>query len=63
MVKQVWPSTLDGGHLATEVKDCARLSADAQASLTREIIDHESTHGTCTKTFMKKVRKQVRPSV
>ena len=29
--------------------------------LTREIIDHETTHGTCTQTFMKKVRKQIRP--
>jgi hypothetical protein len=59
--KQVWPSTLEGAHLATEVKDCARLTAEAKASLTREIIDHEATHGTCTKTFIKKVRKQVRP--
>jgi hypothetical protein len=63
VVKQVWPSTLDGGHLATEVKDCARLTVEAKATLTREIIDHESTHGACTKTFMKKVRKQVRPAV
>src|SRR5579863_3538700 len=50
--KQVWPSTHDGAHLATEVKDCASLSADTKAKLTREIIDHENSHGTCTQTFL-----------
>jgi hypothetical protein len=29
--------------------------------LIREIMDHESTHGQCTQTFLKKVRKQIRP--
>jgi hypothetical protein len=59
--KQTWPSTFEGGQLANEVRDCARLSSDTKARLTREIIDHESTHGNCTQTFLKKIRKQLRP--
>jgi hypothetical protein len=59
--KQNWPSTLEGGQLANEVRDCASVSNDTKAKLTREIIDHEATHGKCTQTFIKKIRKQVRP--
>lgn len=58
--KQTWPSTFEGGRLATEIRDASSLSADAKARLTREIIDHEATHGQCTKTFLKKLRKQFR---
>jgi len=60
--KQTWPSTPLGDQLAKEVKDSPRLSAETKAKLTREIIEHETTHGTCTQTFMKKVRKQYRPA-
>lgn len=60
--KQTWPSTFEGGKLAVDVRDCATLSADAKAKITREIIDYESTHGTCTQTFVKKIRKQLRPA-
>ncbi len=59
--KQVWPSTLEGTRLATEVKDCRYVSAETKAKLTREIIEHETVHGSCTQTFMKKVRKLLRP--
>lgn len=59
--KQTWPSTFEGGQLATEVRDCATLSADTKARLTREILDHEASHGKCTQTFVKKIRKQIRP--
>ena len=59
--KQVWPSTFEGARLATEVKECARISAEAKARMTREIIEHETSHGACTQTFIKKIRKQVRP--
>ena len=61
--KQVWPSTLEGDRLATEVKNFAGISAETKERLTREIIEHETSHGTCTQTFMKKVRKQIRPAV
>jgi predicted secreted Zn-dependent protease len=37
------------------------LGADARARLVAEIMNHESTHGRCTKTFIKKVRKHARP--
>jgi hypothetical protein len=58
--KQTWPSTPEGGLLAKEVNDCPRISAQTKAQLTRDIIEHESSHGTITQTFIKKVRKQVR---
>jgi hypothetical protein len=61
--KQTWPSTPAGAQLATEIQNAPALSVDAKAKLTRDIIDHEMTHGQCTKTFLKKVRKQVRPPV
>ena len=60
--KQNWPSTFEGGQLATEVRDSATVSNDTKAKLTREIIDHEATHGKCTQTFIKKIRKQIRPA-
>jgi hypothetical protein len=56
--KQTWPSTPTGAALATQIRDSASLSADTKARFTREIIDHESTHGACTQTFLKKMRKQ-----
>lgn len=62
VAKQTWPSTFEGARLATEVKECATFSADTKARVTREIIEHENTHGTCTQTFLKKVRKQIRAS-
>jgi hypothetical protein len=58
--KQTWPATLEGARLATEVKDCTSVSDEIKARVTREIIEHETGHGTCTQTFMKKVRKQIR---
>ena len=38
------------------------LTTDAKARLVAEIVAHESSHGRCTKTFLKKVRKQARPA-
>lgn len=55
------PMTAEGAQLAAEVKACATLGADAKTRLIAEIVNHESTHGRCTKTFIKKVRKQTRP--
>jgi len=59
--KQVWPSTPGGDLLAKEIGASA-LSDETKARLTREIIDYEATHGQCTKTFQKKIRKQYRPA-
>ena len=58
--KQTWPSTAMGAQLATEIK-ASRLADETKTKLTREVIDHESTHGQVTKTFVKKIRKQVGP--
>jgi hypothetical protein len=59
-VKATWPSTAEGGVLANEVKGSG-LSDDVKARLVREIIEYETSHGKCTQTFSKKIRKQVRP--
>jgi hypothetical protein len=59
--KPQWPSTFEGEKLATEVQGSAACTTEAKARLIREIIDYEATHGQCTQTFIKKVRKQVRP--
>jgi hypothetical protein len=53
------PVTAQGAQLASEVS-ASPLSADAKTRLIAEIMNHESTHGVCTKTFLKKVRKQLR---
>jgi hypothetical protein len=41
------------------VKASATLSEDTKTRLIRDIIEHEGSHGTCTKTFSRKIRKQV----
>jgi hypothetical protein len=41
--------------------NASALPADAKTRLVAEIVNHEATHGRCTKTFLKKVRKQVKP--
>lgn len=55
------PATAEGMQLALEVKASEVVTADAKARLLAEIIAHENTHGRCTQTFIKKIRKQVRP--
>jgi DnaJ-class molecular chaperone len=59
--KTQWPVTFEGGQLATEVQGSNACTTEAKAKLIREIIDHEGSHGQCTQTFIKKVRKQLRP--
>jgi hypothetical protein len=61
VAKAQWPETFDGGQLATEVRDSTMCTSEVKAKLIREIIDHEGSHGQCTQTFIKKVRRQVRP--
>ncbi len=56
------PTTLEGTELAREVNESPVINAEAKARLVAEIVNHEATHGRCTKTFLKKIRKQVRPS-
>ena len=61
VAKQIWPTTASGMQLATEIRDSG-LDAAAKDKVTREIMEHEATHGLCTQTFSKKVRKQIRPA-
>ena len=55
------PTTPEGLRLADEVRASTVLPEDAKARLLAEIMNHESTHGRCTQTFMKKIRKQAHP--
>jgi len=55
------PATPEGVQLALDVNSSTILGADAKARLVAEIVNHESTHGRCTKTFLKKIRKQAKP--
>jgi hypothetical protein len=61
--KPQWPVTHEGGQLATEVRDSKICTAEVKTRLIREIMEHEASHGVCTQTFIKKVRKQIRPRV
>jgi hypothetical protein len=54
------PTTPEGSQLALEVSASTVLAEDAKTRLLTEIMNHENTHGRCTKTFIKKVRKQTR---
>jgi DnaJ-class molecular chaperone len=55
------PVTSEGVQLALEVSASVVLAEDAKTRLLAEILNHETTHGRCTKTFIKKIRKQTRP--
>lgn len=55
--KQTWPSSPTGIALATQIK-ASSLADAVKERLTREIIEHENTHGQPTKTFLKKIRKE-----
>jgi predicted secreted Zn-dependent protease len=54
------PTTAEGSQLALEVSASTILAEDAKKRLLAEIMNHESTHGRCTRTFIKKIRKQTR---
>lgn len=58
-VKQTWPSTVGGDALAKEIKNTS-ISDEMKVRLVQEIIDYEASHGKCTQTFTKKIRKRLR---
>lgn len=58
--KRTTPSTPNGLLLASEVQ-ATKLSAEIKERLIREIIEYEGVHASCTKTFMTKLRKKLRP--
>lgn len=53
------PTTAGGMILQGEIQN-SRLSDEAKAKLIREIAEYEDSHGRCTDTFCKKIRKQLR---
>lgn len=56
------PMTPEGVQLAREVVACAALGEEAKRRMIADIVNHETTHGRCTQTFLKKARKQLRPA-
>ena len=60
--KPTGPTTFEGVQLAKEVEAASSVSNDTKAKLIREIMEYETTHAKCTQTFIKKVRKQLRPT-
>jgi DnaJ-class molecular chaperone len=58
--KKQWPDSYEGIRLATEVRESSVVSAEVKVRLTREIVDYEESHGSCTQTFQKKIRKLLR---
>ena len=59
MAKPQFPTSFEGVKLANETK-ASGLDEAVQARIVREIIEYESAHGSCTKTFQQKIRKQLR---
>ena len=59
--KANWPTTFEGEQLAKEVQAASTVSNDTKTKLIREIVEYETSHAKCTQTFIKKVRKQLRP--
>jgi hypothetical protein len=53
------PTTPSGTLLANEI-NASLCSPEVKARLIRETVDHEDTHGLCTQTFVKKMRKQLK---
>jgi hypothetical protein len=60
--KRTGPRTAEGRKLIGEVKECTLIDDETKERLVREIIAYEASHGGCTKTFSKKLRKQLRPA-
>jgi len=60
VAKPQTPQTFEGGKLGAEVESSGH-TADVKARLIREIIEYEASHGSCTQTFLRKIRKQLRP--
>lgn len=56
--KDKWPTSLEGSALAKQIRDSGG-TPEQKARLIAEIMEHEATHGRCTQTFVKKMRKQI----
>jgi hypothetical protein len=53
------PTTATGMQLQNEIQS-SRLPDDVKSKLIREIAEYEDSHGRCTDTFTKKIRRQLR---
>ena len=58
-VKQTAPTTFEGLRLAGEIQSSS-LAEASKTRLVREIMEYEGSHGRCTQTFIKKIRKQLK---
>jgi hypothetical protein len=59
VAKPQFPTSFEGVKLANEVQ-ASTLGDAVKVRLVREITEYEGVHGSCTKTFQQKVRKQLR---
>jgi hypothetical protein len=59
VAKSTEPSTFAGMQIAKEIRASA-LSEDIKVKLVREVLEYEGSHGKCTETFSKKIRKQLK---
>jgi hypothetical protein len=57
--KSTVPTTATGMQLQNEIQ-ASKLPEEVKSRLIREIAEYEDSHGTCTQTFCKKIRKQLR---
>lgn len=48
--------------LAREVRDCTTITDAVKKSLFNDIVQYEAAHGALTDTFLKKIRKRMRPA-
>lgn len=54
------PISPTGIQLASEIQASGRFPAETKERLIREIVEYEVSHGSCTKTFVSKMRKKLR---
>ena len=58
-VKSTVPTTAGGILLQNEIQS-STVPEELKGKLIREIAEYEDSHGRCTQTFCKKIRKQLR---
>ncbi len=59
--KPLTPITPEGVKLADEVR-AASVSAETKTKLLNDIVQYEASHGGCTLTFSRKIRKLIKPA-
>ncbi|MFO0673400.1 MAG: molecular chaperone DnaJ [Polyangiaceae bacterium] len=61
VAKVTGPTSPEGTMLAAQIRESTVCNDATKGRLIQEIVEHEATHGRCTQTFVKKIRKQILP--